>query len=206
MLQMKHVYIVVGLAAFFITSNLVERAFGQTLPAESGGSGKVPFSRSGLFSNAQADCSFSNLGDVHELTNEKVSDAGGVKSIIFHDTFYPVAQMVNVGKIVMSLDGPIEQVNRHGTVINTLQPLSFSVHNRNDASAHPSPDIDVWSETLWHQNVHDMTQLSVKALPRKFTGTRDWLFGPIIAQMPDNYEVDEYLDLQFQFSITCYSD
>ena len=175
MFQMKYVYFVVFITAFIIVGRLVEPAFGQSLPAESGGSGKVPFSRDGLFSNAQADCSFSSLGDVHALTNEKVSDAGGVKSIIFHDTFYPVAQMVNVGKIVMALDGPVEQVNRHGTVVHTYQPVSFSVHNRNDASAHPSPDIDVWSETVWQQSVHDMSQLSFKTMPRKFTGTRDWL-------------------------------
>lgn len=206
MLQMKHVYIVVGLTAFFVTSALVERAFAQSLPAESGGSGKVPFSRSGLFSNAQADCSFSNLGDAHELTHEYVDKTETPNRILFHDTFYPVGKMVNVGKIVMSMDGPIEQVNRHGTVVNTISPLSLTVHNRNEASAHPSPDIDVWSETLWQLDDHDMSRLSVKALPRKFTGTRDWLFGPVIAQMPDTYEIDEYLDLQFRLSITCYSD
>lgn len=206
MIKMKHVYFVVFGTAFIVTSNLVERAFAQSYPTQAGASAKIGFAKPGAHTSVKADCSFSNI-DGNYSPEISTGGSGQVTSLLFSDTIYPVADMTGIGKIVISLDGDaINQVDRHGAVIHSHDPTSFTAHSRNIPNVHPSPGGDAWSDAPWVGDDFDHDIAQVKTMGRLFTGIRDWTLGPIIAHLPDTYEHDEHYDVTFELTITCYSN
>ena len=174
-------------------------AIAQSYPNPVGTPGKITFTRAGSYTSVPANCTLTIPSDAQDLTYD---DTTGTKILKGSDVnhIYVGLRMEGIGKVVMSTQEPVKQVDGSDVATWEEDPTQVVITMDNKVES------DTWGTTDWVFDPTNLASLASKTLPRKITADKTVKLTGVNFHLSDTFVDDEHVDTTASLTVTCYSD
>lgn len=180
----------------------------QTYDTAAGSAAKIQFGMAGIHTNVKADCAISSVGSQNYPLEFGMH--AGHRSLHHHPELTTQVNMTSIGKMIVSLEDDITQVNQNGDVLWSGSPSLVGMGMGLGTVTDPSqPEWNPGGKWRWQMNgpsSYRADQIAVMTLGPKYTGNVRFKTDAVYFAMPDDYVDDPHYDVTAILTWTCYSD